>query len=87
MSYHRVSYGQVAVRQAIDAKDMPEAGPVKTYRLEEEEFETLIARNLQTIIRIGKPQIKVEREARREAIREIIKVCLRELDEYETTQV
>ncbi|GAB6170575.1 hypothetical protein JCM15765_00530 [Paradesulfitobacterium aromaticivorans] len=87
MSYHRVSYGQVAVRQAIDAKDMPDAGPVRTYRIEEEEFETKIARNLQTIIRIGKPQMVVEKEARQDAIREIIKACLRELDKYETTQV
>lgn len=53
----------------------------------EEEFETQIARNLQTIIRIGKPQMVVEKEIRQEAIREIIKICLRELDKYESSQV
>ena len=77
MTYRRVGYGQVAVRQAIDAKGMPEAGPVAVYQ---EEFETQIARNLQTIIRIGKPQMKVEWEARQEAIREILKICVRELE-------
>ncbi len=86
----RVTYGQVAVRQAIDAKEMPQAGPVRTYRIEEE-FETKIARNLQTIIRIGKPQMRVELEARQEAIREIVIACMKELEKEwarnETTEV
>ncbi|WP_210166199.1 hypothetical protein [Desulfitobacterium hafniense] len=52
---------------------------MKSYRLEEE-FETRVARNLQTIIKLGKPQMKVEHEARREAIQQIIIACVKELE-------
>ena len=81
----RVTYGQVAVSQMVNVKDIPEAGPVRTYSLEEEEFETRIARSLQAIIRIGKPQMVVEKEARQDVVREIIKACLRELDGREAS--
>lgn len=73
------NYGTVTTAVQAYSKDMPAAGPVKTYRLEEE-FETKIARNLQAIIRIGNPQAKVEHEARREAIQGIILDCVRELE-------
>lgn len=73
------TYGTVTTVHQAYSKDMPAAGPVTSYRLEEE-FETKIARNLQRIIKIGKPQMKVEAEARREAIQGIILDCLRELE-------
>ncbi|CDV96395.1 Hypothetical protein DPCES_5397 [Desulfitobacterium hafniense] len=73
------TYGTVTTAQQAYGKDMPAAGPVKSYRLEEE-FETRVARNLQTIIKLGKPQMKVEHEARREAIQQIIIACVKELE-------
>lgn len=85
MGHRRVTHsGPVAVQSMIDSKELPEAGPVKTYRLDTvpkvEEFETKVARNLQAIIRIGRPQMKVEMEAREEAIRGIIVACCKELE-------
>lgn len=74
------TYGTVTTAHQAYAKDMPSASPVRTYHLEEE-FETKVARNLQRIIRIGKPQMKVEQEARREAIQQIILACVKELEE------
>ncbi|CDX01282.1 Hypothetical protein DPCES_1395 [Desulfitobacterium hafniense] len=74
------TYGTVATAKQAYAKDMPAAGPVRAYRLEEE-FETRVARNLQRIIKIGKPTMKVEHEARREAIQGIILDCVKELEE------
>ncbi|HBV87022.1 MAG TPA: hypothetical protein DEF42_10310 [Desulfosporosinus sp.] len=73
------AYGTVVTAKLMQAKDVPEVGPVKTYRLEEE-FETKVARSLQTLIKIGKPQMKVETEAKREAIQQIIIACIKELD-------
>jgi len=73
------AYGTVVTAQLMQAKDVPAAGPVKTYRIEEE-FETKLARNLQALIRLGKPQMEVEAEARREAIQQIIIACVKELD-------
>jgi hypothetical protein len=72
--------GTVAIQRMVDSKELPPAGPVRTYRLGEE-FETKIARNLQTIIRIGKPQMVAEKEAREQAINEIIMACYKELNE------
>jgi hypothetical protein len=72
-------YGTVTTAKQMYDKTLPEAGPVKTYRLEEE-FETKIARNLQTLIRIGKPQMKVERDKRRDIIQQIIIACCKELE-------
>ena len=80
------TYGTVAVAKQAYSKDIPEAGPVKSYRIEEE-FETKIARYLQTIIRIGRPEMKVELEARRQAIQEIILECTRELDKMREAEV
>jgi hypothetical protein len=59
--------------------DLPEAGPVKCYQLEEE-IETRIARNLQSLIKIGKPQMKTEHDERRGIIQQIIIECCKELD-------
>ncbi len=74
------TYGTATTAVQAYGKDMPAAGPVRTYRLEEE-FETRVARNLQRIIKIGNPQMKVEHEARREAIQGIILDCVKELEE------
>ena len=73
------TYGTVTTAKQAYSGDMPSAGPVRAYKLEEE-FETKVARNLQRIIRLGKPQMKVEHEARREAIQGIILDCVRELE-------
>lgn len=80
MGYRRVAHsGPVAVQSMMNSKELPEAGPVRTYRLVEE-FETKVAKNFQVIIRTGKPQMKVDREARQEAIKEIIVACCKELE-------
>ncbi|WP_407310965.1 hypothetical protein [Desulfosporosinus sp. SB140] len=73
------AYGTVATSKLMQTKDVPAAGPVKNYRLEEE-FETKITRNLQALIRLGKPQMEVEAGAKREAIQQIIIACVKELD-------
>ncbi|SHN77377.1 hypothetical protein [Desulfitobacterium chlororespirans] len=76
------TYGTVTTAMEAYAKDMPTAGPVTSYRLEEE-FETRVARNLQTIIKIGKPGMKVEQEARqrRRKLKEKMEI-LRTLKEF-----
>lgn len=73
-------YGTVETAQLMQFKDLPEVGAVKCYWLEEE-IETRIASNLQTLIRIGKPVMKSERDERREIIQQIIVECCKELDE------
>lgn len=72
-------FGTVETERLIRDKHLPEAGPVKSYQLEEE-IETRIASNLQILIRIGKPQLKIEHDERRSVIQQIIIECCKELD-------
>ena len=75
------SYNPIDTQRLIQSKDLPSASPVITCHLEEEEIETRIASNLQTLIRIGKPEIKQQYDERRESLRQIIVECCKELDE------
>jgi len=76
-------FGTLETQRLISAKDLPESSPVITYQLEEE-IETRIASNLQTLIRIGKPEIKQQHDERRESLRRIIIECCKELEGWRT---
>jgi len=74
------NFGTIETARLTQSNDLPEASPVTIYHLETEEIETRIASNLQTLIRIGKPEIKQQYDERRSAIRQIIVDCCKELE-------
>lgn len=72
------NYGTVSTAKLMGARDLPPASPVRSYRLEED-IETRIAASLQELIRIGRPQDKEDRDRRRDALKQIIIECCKEL--------
>jgi hypothetical protein len=72
-------FGMLETQRLVQSKDMPEAGPVVTYRLEEE-IETRIAAELKALIRIGKPTMSSQFDERREALQRIVVECCKEMD-------
>ena len=73
------NFGTVETARLMQDKSLPEANPVKCYQIEEE-LETKIASNLQTLIRIGKPSMKTQRDERRGIIQQIVIECCKELN-------